>query len=530
MYKALVVDDEVAARKTICELIDWEYLGFCKPQEAQNGRQALLLAEQNHYDLIFTDIAMPVMDGISLIEQLRKKDKDQKIIVISCHEKFEYAQAAVKLGVDDYLIKDLTTKEELSSYVLNARAELQQNAGQAKMMLDTSGNFALEHILASEEGMPLGKQEWAQAINCSARSPMVGLLLIVDSCEKSTDHISKYTKFERLKNFDERLTQEHVTHVKLARDQFFALVPLTQSVCSLLNYMNDVIQICNRIRSLAKECGIGSISIGASNCCDEPKKIKQTYFEAEQAVSMRVVQGLNRNILFAAICGRQKTFNQDEIETQLQDFKKSVQEEQPNAMSILEQLYRPQMMDGFMELNYYRYLEIRLQNIAVSKWEEAKSQDPAFSTDVLALLEIIRRAETIEEKRILFRQVFEQLLGSRAACPPDNTVVARAKREIEQHYNQPLSLNDIAETLHIHKGYLCRVFKEKAGVSLMQYITNYKITKAKQLLQQDRTLHEISEQLGFTTPQYFSLVFKKNIGMSPQEYHRSWRKDMQQKQ
>jgi two-component system response regulator YesN len=529
MYKALVVDDEVAARKTICELIDWEYLGFCKPQEAQNGQQALALAEQNHYDLIFTDIAMPVMDGIALIEQLRKRDKEQKIIVISCHEKFEYAQAAVKLGVDDYLIKDLTTKEELSSYVLNARAELQHNEGQAKMLV-TSSNFALEHILASEEGVPQGRQEWAEAINCSARSPMVGLLLIVDSCEKSTDKISKYAQFERLKNFDERLTQERVTHVKLARDQFFALVPLTQSTCSLLNYMNDVIQICNRIRSLAKETGIGSISIGASNSCEEPKKIKQTFLEAEQAVSMRVVQGLNRNILFAAISGRQKTFNQDEIEIQLQEFKRSVQEAQPKAMGILEQLYRPQMMDGFMELNYYRYLEIRLQNIAVSKWEEVKSQDPAFSTDVLALLETLRKAETIEEKRVLFQQVFEQLLGNHVTFPPDNNVVARAKREIEQHYDQPLSLNDIAETLHIHKGYLCRVFKEKAGVSLMQYITNCKITKAKQLLQQDRTLHEISDQLGFTTPQYFSLVFKKNIGMSPQEYHRSWRRDMQQKQ
>ncbi len=112
MYTILIVDDEFPARRLMHMLIeplqDFSIIG-----EADNGKDALELWHKLKPDVLLTDIEMPQMNGLDLIENVRRENPDQLIVILSCYESFSYAQRAMRLGVKDYLVKDMTTQAEM---------------------------------------------------------------------------------------------------------------------------------------------------------------------------------------------------------------------------------------------------------------------------------------------------------------------------------------------------------------------------------------------------------------------------------
>lgn len=118
MHKVMIVDDERPARELLKMLADWGMAGFEIVAEATNGKDALQKYREFHPDLIITDIQMPVMDGIELMRAVRENDPEQRFVILSCHESFEYAREALKMGAMDYLIKDALTKEALSALLM----------------------------------------------------------------------------------------------------------------------------------------------------------------------------------------------------------------------------------------------------------------------------------------------------------------------------------------------------------------------------------------------------------------------------
>jgi len=113
MYTVLIVDDETPARNMVKLVLDWGACGFEIIGEALNGADALKQCLTLKPDLVITDIQMPIMDGIEFIKQAKAAGSAAHFIILSCYESFSYAQQSIKLGVCDYLIKDLITKEQL---------------------------------------------------------------------------------------------------------------------------------------------------------------------------------------------------------------------------------------------------------------------------------------------------------------------------------------------------------------------------------------------------------------------------------
>ena len=107
-------------------------LRFLPPIEANNGKSALEQFNLHKPDYIITDIQMPVMDGLELIENIKVINPYQRIIVLSCHESFSYAKKALKLGVMDYLIKDALSPDALADILLSTSTEIEENTTAAK--------------------------------------------------------------------------------------------------------------------------------------------------------------------------------------------------------------------------------------------------------------------------------------------------------------------------------------------------------------------------------------------------------------
>ena len=115
----LIADDEYSARKMLRMHLG-QLDGYTIVGEASNGQKALELFRTLRPDILITDIQMPIMNGLDLVEAIRKEKEDQIVIILSCHESFLYAQRAIRLSVRDYLIKDLITTEDLDQCLSNA--------------------------------------------------------------------------------------------------------------------------------------------------------------------------------------------------------------------------------------------------------------------------------------------------------------------------------------------------------------------------------------------------------------------------
>lgn len=139
MYKVIIADDDFLVRTYLKQMIDWEAHGFTIAGDAKNGKEALKLIEQERPALIITDICMPVLDGIGLIREMREQKLTGHILVLSGHDDFAYVHEAMKLGIDDYLLKDDLTPENIL-------------------------HFLQEHLQGEDEGqeLPVSQEELAK--------------------------------------------------------------------------------------------------------------------------------------------------------------------------------------------------------------------------------------------------------------------------------------------------------------------------------------------------------------------------------
>ncbi len=154
MHTLLIVDDEIPSRELIKMSLDWAALGFTRLLEARNGRDALALCARERPDLIITDIQMPVMDGLEFIREARRRDPAQRILILSCHERFAYAKEAMRLGVLDYILKDSITESSLLAAVSTALGRLSEQELRA---LDAHSE-RIQHALRSRDPAQLNAE------------------------------------------------------------------------------------------------------------------------------------------------------------------------------------------------------------------------------------------------------------------------------------------------------------------------------------------------------------------------------------
>ena len=133
MYSILIVEDEPIIRKGIASLVDFESLGISTIQEAENGEQALAMIQENMPDILLTDINMPKMDGITLAQLARAKFPQLRIIFLTGYDYVDYLLSAVKLGVDDYILKPVT-KTEIESLLVKVVSKLNEEERQRRLL------------------------------------------------------------------------------------------------------------------------------------------------------------------------------------------------------------------------------------------------------------------------------------------------------------------------------------------------------------------------------------------------------------
>ncbi len=518
-YKVFLVEDEVITREGIRGNVNWRANGFEFCGEAADGEMALPLLQTTRPDVLITDIRMPFMDGLQLCKIIRERMPFIKIIILSGHDEFEYAQKAIELGVAEYLLKPVTVqniqhslqkiaaqldkerKEQKDLEKLQKQVEENQDALRERLLLKLVVG-AISSSDAIEEGHRLG-------LDLIARSYLVVILKIeLDDRSEQFDYDEvrqiQETVFSRVRNnpdifFLKKDWEELVLVMKGSTPEY--LEEERDMILSLIQ--KDILQAKYRL------------IVGTGSPQNRIVDIYHSFVEALayiQSTAQTAIPGTTPSLERAELLKIDRTAVENYLRSGVkEDFGDFFDE-------YIHPLGHTALHSDLIK-NYIVVDVIIATARLVKEWGGDIDQVIPGLNSIETILSSIQDMEDLRE------QTGQILMGALAfrdiqTHPHHMRWVQQAKSYIEQHFMEAdLSLNDIATLINLSPSHVSTIFAQETGQTFKDYLTEIRIQKAKELLRiTDLRSSEISEQVGYNDPHYFSFVFKKNTGFSPSEF------------
>jgi two-component system response regulator YesN len=518
-FKVFFVEDEIVTREGIRDHVDWNAAGYEFCGEAPDGEMALPLLQTLRPHVLITDIKMPFMDGMQLCRIVREHMPWMKIIILSGHDEFEYAQQAIQLGVTEYLLKPVTVQDMqnvLQKIALQLEQESKEKEKLQKLQDQIEENRAIlrERLLlklvvgaitpseAIEKGQLLG-------LDLIARYYLVVILRI-----ELSDHSEKfdYDEYQQVQQIVS-VQAENNPDVFLLRKDWEELVLLMKGSAS--EYMEKALDLLvNPIEqqiARTRYCltvGVGSIK---QRMADTYQSFVEALISIQIATDQKKADG-NQPVDRADLLKVSKST----VENYLRCGKR---EDFDQFFNTYIQPLGETALKSYLIKNYIIVDVVLATARLVNELDGDIDQVVPELNFIEALLANVKTVEQLREQ--VYKILTSVLLfRDRQANNSHRAVIQKAKRYIDLHYmDEDLSLNDVAACVNLSASHFSIVFSEETGQTFKEYLTEVRIGKARELL---RTTSlgsaEISYKVGYSDPHYFSHVFRKNTGLSPSEF------------
>lgn len=531
MIKVLIADDENMICELIRILLDWEALGIELAAVAHDGETALSLAKEIRPGIIITDIRMPGIDGLTLIERIQEFLPETKFIIISGYKEFDYAVRAIRYGVSDYLLKPIQ-KQQLNDTVrqlcrhIAGGAEESAEDGEQRIVRSTGNVDRIKtKLLLQAVCRPIQVLESVQPHG----EPSQGMLVILFRYDTKTvfgdvdytkqiEILSSKTAAEIL-TCCERKNIQAVVH-QHERDTYF-LVNIHSKRSEILNMFTKKFYEAQPQISFYSEL---ALTMGIGSVVSSVNELYAAVDSARMAAMERFDKGLGQ------------IFSYKDVRLQAREVYENscalIDEEAQNIVALthfqkidkLEDVWE-RIYDNISELNpgYFVLCGERLVEkvIAISRqFQVSKQMSSMMHDNILAILSHCSSRTSFWE--ILTEQLTRYLVDH---CKPLERKLSKSIAEaiayIDSHYMEPITLNDVAAHCHTNPTYLSTKFKNELGVNLIRYLSEVRIEMAKLLLTTSTySLVEISDMVGFGDPKHFSKQFRKMTGLAPSEFRK----------
>ncbi|WP_159886635.1 response regulator [Paenibacillus puerhi] len=539
MYKLIIVEDEEDVRLGMVEEIDWASHGFEVKDTGENGKDAIELIERWAPDVVVTDIRMPFMDGLQLAEWIREHYPSTRILILTGFDEFEYAQKAIRLQIDEYVLKPFSA-EELIAAMLKVKAQMDEEAERRKDMLTLQDYYRKslpvlrEVFLASLVTRKLpGRQIEEQCahyqLDLKASAYTVAAVRI-DKPEENgpgehTRESLRYSKDEELRAFAAlnvvgEVLSRHDAGLAFLHNGLLVIValhrePVTGSVWQRLLAVLEEIRLCvDKYLKITVTIGIGTV-------CDELTELSHAFNDAVLALDYRLLLGGNRLICIS------------DVETRFAEklrFDELKEQALVRCLKVGTGAEIQETVDGLFEgigdnqvsvKDYQVYLMEILTVILKAAKDAQADMETIFGPEFAPLAELNSCTELSEAKGWILGLCMRlaQGIASGRQCA-NRSLVEKAKAYTLEHYpDSGLSIAKVCSQLHISAGYFSSVFKKEAKVTFGAYLLTIRMEAAKELLRTtDLKAFEIAERVGYAEPNYFSFSFRKAVGVSPKEY------------
>ena len=508
-YKVFFVEDEIVTREGIRDNVNWAANGFEFCGEASDGEMALPLLQTTRPDVLITDIKMPFMDGLQLSRIIRERMPWIKIIILSGHDEFEYAQKAVELGVTEYLLKPVTvqifnnSQRKIASQLDQERREQRELALKERLLL----KLVLGAISSSEA------IEQAQFLGLDLIARCYMVVILKAQLDDRTDQFD-YDEYRQAQDYVSSLVGSNPDIFLLKKDWEELVLVMKGGSPEFLQEERD------RLLSVLTQAMKNTryrLSFGVGSARTRLADIYQSFVEA-----LAAIQSTNSDNQPVAEPVLKKNellkINKEAVENFLRSGVKD------GTRAFFDEYIQPVAETALRSHLLKNYLLVDII-IATAKLVKEWGGDIDRVIPELGSIEtILSGIKTVENLREQVCSILASALIFRdtRAHPQHARLIEQAKQYIEQHYMDPdLSLNEIAARINLSPSHFSSVFAQETGQTFKDYLTEVRIQKARELFRTTALRSsDISYQVGYSDPHYFSFVFKKNTGFTPSEFRR----------
>ena len=526
-YRVLLVDDEEEIRMGIGRKTDWNALGFQLVGEAENGAEALELAEQLRPDVVLTDINMPFMDGLELCRRLSICLPAAKMVVFSGFDDFEYARQAIGMNISKYILKPINAPE-LRQVLQTLREQLDQQRAERRDV------EALR--LRYEESLPVLRELFftrlldgrihAEQLHQRAerydidltQSTWLAVLVEVDSGDEQEGMSRDEVMLLSVRAFfqEQFSLAECACHPLLYNDRVALVATLGQDV-TLYSFLEEMGRICTLAQSLL---GL-ELTAGLGRPHGVAHELHLSASEARSALDYRILSGSGRVIYLGDVEPNRSvrlTFDEGDERALTSAVKlgtvHDVQELVPQFMERIR--------DTGLTLPQCQFFVLELTTCLI-KLARAGGIEPesVFGQDFTGVVRLSDFRSTKELGAWCTQHCLRiQELLSRQRTDSAGRTVERARDFIGNNFaNCELNVDTLCSHLHLSPAYFSTLFKRETGMSFTAYVTNVRMEFAAELLgDTEEKTYLIAERTGYLDPNYFSYVFKRHFGVSPSKY------------
>lgn len=501
MYRILIVDDEKIERMGIRFLLQQIPEQF-EISEAVNGKEALEWLQENKADILITDVKMPFMNGIELVEHASKLCPEMKKVIFSGYGEFEYARQAMRFGVVEYVLKPVDPAEfkNVISKVLKSLEGSRVEESRRKISTTLFKEYVLNAVL---NGVDIGELEKMAADYYSLEfldnyRRMMLIELNIDFFGKADGQEAVEMMQKSVSDFD-----------------YLNLNP-QQSVLFFKGECGDWKETAGKInRIIEGKCRAGMKSyVAVSSKIKGREQITDRYREVELLMENRFYD-LDSNLYMA----ENETENADDIcledDTLIRQMKQDIRTK--DILSLREHcdrlFHKYSRNIGFSQI-YVKFMLSSLLKILYEAIPEKTEKE--LNREIERLYRISDLAgirQMIEDNISVLEKNVQKDAGN------IHREVETVKRYIYSHYGNELSIEMLAEQVCLAPSYLSTIFKKETGQNLSKFIKSCRMEKAREMLENTHEkIVQISEKVGYPNVSYFCQSFREYFGVSPQKY------------
>ncbi len=531
MLKVFLVEDESVVREGLRDSIAWGQYGFEFAGDATDGEMALPQIRRIKPDILITDIKMPFMDGLSLSKLVSAELPDTKIIIISGHDDFEFAQEAIGIGVEQYLLKPITKaslistldvvkkkieeEREQKDYIRQFQLEAQEYEQYAQRKFFeqiTSGALTVPEIY-----------EQAKRLDIMIDADYYNIILLTLQPKAAESGYSEPLAelLEELMGFFLRYPE-----YLLFRCNLRTYAVLIKGTAENIQSVSDT---C--VENIQRRCVQAHATLNWYVSVGDPVQrlsgLAQCFGKASQVLSYRHLlpeQHVLNSLVLTPPEPQDKTHGLAELDVNKVDsqiIRHFLQTGLMEEVSDFASEYLHALGSVIHSLMFRRYIMLNIRFAATMEAKSYGFTQEEFVQPLQCLNDVEREIDDQELKRYIVELLQRTItLREKVSGNQYRTILNRAIRFIDQHFTEEtISLNVVAKAINISANYFSGIFSQEMGLTFVEYVTQKRMELAKQLLRQT-TLRsgEIAFEVGYRDPRYFSFIFKKTQGCTPSNY------------
>ena len=490
MYKLYLLDDEPFILEGLKYIIDWEEYGFDVVGTSSNGEDGFNFIKNEDVDLIITDIMMPKMTGLELISNLKKINHNAKFIVLSAFQEFQYAKEAISMGAENYLTKPID-EDELIQTIEGVKKKIEKIKLE-KVDTKIFKNDLILKLICNKNNDGVLDRLRLEGVNLNYKNLCVVILEFAEGGNINNNIL----------NHIDNLNYEYC--VNLQNQILIIMDKESINKDTLRNLKDDFSSITNE-----------QIYISRGKYVDSIDNLNCSYQSAKDIHEYKLVYP---NISWIREY-KEKSYNLENIDyIDFDNLKKLLlNKDNKESLNYIESIFSKLKKDENLTVK-----QIKTKSIEVFLNVYNYFNDSKIIKGLDLYLEKVINSVNLDQIQLELNNMIKHRQSKLEETDDSiSPIILKLLRNIEENYSKDLNLKEISETYNINSIYLGQLFQKETGILFSDYLNNFRVNKAKNLLvETSLKAAEIGELVGYANKNYFYRKFKDIVGITPSE----WRK------